>query len=656
MNGCVIPGTPIAVDSWKIRECGEAKLFFLTHLHGDHVVGLTSSWNKPIYCSEITSKILTSRYEIKPDLVNSLSENESHLIPINTSCDDQEYVTVTVVDAKHCPGAVMFLFEGHFGKILHTGDFRFSESMIEDSLLKNHLGSIDVLYLDNTYCHPSCVFPSRDQVTQSIIALVNTYKDYDVVFGLRNLGKEEMLVKVALACKEWISIPSSMMEVARILNLPDVFVVSDNPMSCRLRVLPFTSISAKFVAKMNLTKPTIAILPTALYTGLNVNVEPFGKSEHVFVVPYSDHSSYAELLQFVSCVKPSRVVPIVRSDTHGPYGADFSARADMSCFDHLLKIKSTPERATKYRKLQNGSKAKIRLFKENDGFDIRTDHKSKTKRFKRIVRRGLSKVSRKGVTYDSDVSEVAEKSNSPPGHFGDRETERDSNQKSNGEIPKSDSHLAEINTNDNVSCETTQEISPGHFVDKTTQNMNQKSLGEILKPDDHVLELNTKDDCFSLTTKESLGTNSVNDTNHVCHVEINTKNNVFCQTTRESLATNSVKDVENDQIKEIDNEHTNFQSEKQRSYISDNEVDFQPIKRNLSKCSEPNVVISADDDISVIEPDVFEGDSCQTKSCPQLNGTLVSDKHILSVKKYSNENRSKKRKRFYSVLDEYLKL
>ena len=33
-------------------------------------------------------------------------------------------ITVTAIDAHHCLGSAMFLFEGYFGTILHTGDFR----------------------------------------------------------------------------------------------------------------------------------------------------------------------------------------------------------------------------------------------------------------------------------------------------------------------------------------------------------------------------------------------------------------------------------------------------------------------------------------------------------------------------------------------------
>jgi mRNA degradation ribonuclease J1/J2 len=40
-------------------------------------------------------------------------------------------LTLRLIDANHCPGAVMFFMQGPFGNLLHTGDFRVHPDMLD---------------------------------------------------------------------------------------------------------------------------------------------------------------------------------------------------------------------------------------------------------------------------------------------------------------------------------------------------------------------------------------------------------------------------------------------------------------------------------------------------------------------------------------------
>ncbi|KAA0714049.1 5' exonuclease [Triplophysa tibetana] len=299
MNGKLIPDTPIAVDFWQLRKCQGVRMFFLSHMHADHTSGLTSTWSyRPIYCSPLTAKLLKLKLQVKEKWIRPLEVGESHMLLL----DDlgKERMTVTLIDANHCPGAVMFLFQGYFGTILYTGDFRYTPSMLREECLRNNI-TIDVLYLDNTNRDPTRALPSRNLATQQIKEIIRAHPGYTVVIGLYSLGKESLLVKLAMEFKTWVEVDVERLETLRVLELPDIFTTESG--AGRIRVVSQSEINASNLLAWNKEQPTIAILPTS---------RPMVSSHpNVHVVPYSDHSSYQELEDFVSALRPASLVPIV---------------------------------------------------------------------------------------------------------------------------------------------------------------------------------------------------------------------------------------------------------------------------------------------------------------------------------------------------------
>lgn len=129
--------------------------------------------------------------------------------------------------------------------------------------------------------------------------------------GLYALGKESLLLELAMEFKTWIEVSFERMETLRTLELPDVFTTDQG--AGRVRVVEQSEISAATLHKWNKDQPTLAILPTSRPL---VSLHP-----NIHVVPYSDHSSYQELEDFVSALKPTIVIPIVGNHVPGSLSA-----------------------------------------------------------------------------------------------------------------------------------------------------------------------------------------------------------------------------------------------------------------------------------------------------------------------------------------------
>ena len=112
-------------------------------------------------------------------------------------------IRVTLIDANHCVGAVMFLVEGSGKAILYTGDIR-AETWWVNSLVQNPvllpytLGDrrLDCVYLDTTFATkktPYREFPSKAEGIRELLSKVSEYPDdttfyfHSWTFGYENV-------------------------------------------------------------------------------------------------------------------------------------------------------------------------------------------------------------------------------------------------------------------------------------------------------------------------------------------------------------------------------------------------------------------------------------------------------------------------------------
>jgi hypothetical protein len=179
----------------------------------DHTASLSKTWDLgPIYCTGVTAALLEAKFGAVP-------RARCVVLPLDTPTrvplgPTHPGATATLVDARHCAGAAMVVLEcrASFGRIVHTGDFRFDDAAFFDAHPRRRArlfgAPVDLLVLDNTYLDraPGAgSSPPRRLVMRRIIEQCRAWVvggGLDVVFGMDNLGKEEVPAAVAAAVEE----------------------------------------------------------------------------------------------------------------------------------------------------------------------------------------------------------------------------------------------------------------------------------------------------------------------------------------------------------------------------------------------------------------------------------------------------------------------
>ncbi|XP_037099033.1 protein artemis isoform X2 [Syngnathus acus] len=326
----------ISLDCFD-RDNLHARAYFLSHCHKDHMRGikgpklkrrLRSSSRVKLYCSPVSKELLlSSRKHLfwEQYIVPLELESPTQISLVDEASGESEELVVTLLPAGHCPGSVMFLFEGRRGNVLYTGDFRLA---LGDVARMEHLHSggrvkdIQSVYVDSTFFDPRFYqIPSRETCVSAIVRLVGDWIARSALHVVwlnckAAYGYEYLFTRLGQEFNTRVHVDNLLM----FRRMPEIL----SYVTCERRTQIHACRHRKSQQYVHGNR-----LPCACGTGADLRVlsiKPstmwFGERTHAsdvviksgndaFRACFSFHSSYCEVKDFLSYLQPVQVFPNV---------------------------------------------------------------------------------------------------------------------------------------------------------------------------------------------------------------------------------------------------------------------------------------------------------------------------------------------------------
>ncbi|CAH1265461.1 DCLRE1C [Branchiostoma lanceolatum] len=313
----------------------ESWAFFLSHAHRDHMIGLDnpgflsrlkSSLKTRLYCTEITKALLLTEKQFKPlgPYIETLPVDTPTSLTVTNEVTGKEHsLLVTLLQAGHCPGSVMFLLEGSEGTVLYTGDFRLP---VGGAAQFQHLHQggrpkdIQSLYVDTTFLVPEAKYiPSREDCCTALINLVQSWISRGAHYVVRlnckaKYGYEYLFIELCrrFHMKVHVNNPSIYQTVPEIFQCLtfdpsetqihacrwlERYQKGRHPLPCKYRPPPPHELEV-----MSVTPSTMWF---TAYAGPGDVIRKGSRHHHR--VCFSFHSSYTEIRDFVGYIRPKTI-------------------------------------------------------------------------------------------------------------------------------------------------------------------------------------------------------------------------------------------------------------------------------------------------------------------------------------------------------------
>lgn len=366
-NGKIVEIPGISVDRFD-NENLFSSVFFLSHCHTDHMVGLDHTffmglkqWNKYFYCSSFSKNVLEMSYNYNTDNVIQIDVNQPTYVQFATLSGDICTIRVTCITAEHCPGAVMFLFEKDSMTVLYTGDFRINPNDFQSlEFLHYREGStliprkFDTVYLDTTFLNLDFAkFPTKEESIFEICqeALQWLCNDPENVVKLEcsaNLVPECLFIKLSQQLEQKVHVLDSMFQaLCTIRELSDH--ITNDSSSTRLHACESKrSIHVlKCRPQIDIKNVLTIVISTQRWKGKDTSIikewDMGNRVNKTLNICYSMHSSFSELYEFLQYFKPSQIFACVYPDNQ-KHQIDLILQSIMQTYkqldnqDHTLPI------------------------------------------------------------------------------------------------------------------------------------------------------------------------------------------------------------------------------------------------------------------------------------------------------------------------------
>ncbi|KAM6480720.1 hypothetical protein HDV62DRAFT_381286 [Trichoderma sp. SZMC 28011] len=239
-NGLVSEFPDIRIDFFRHHVDASPPLAcFLSHVHSDHLSGLETLRSPFVYCSAATREILLrlERYPCRINYARGILEARQqtykHLskkpLPLESptiiELQPGNCIQVTLFDANHCPGSVMFLIEGHGKAILYTGDVRcepwFVNAITRSPALIEYtcgINTIDTIYLDTSFVDDIPFQTKAEGIAQLLLKVTRYPKDTVFYIQAWTYGYEDVWIALSKALNSPIHVDDYKLRIYNSLN------------------------------------------------------------------------------------------------------------------------------------------------------------------------------------------------------------------------------------------------------------------------------------------------------------------------------------------------------------------------------------------------------------------------------------------------------